>query len=141
MYQLTKIIALDKNNSNNTYTQSKTTIKEKNDIEEMDFSIESNKLDSMTIANQVLNGKWGNGEERKTRLKEAGYNPEEIQSLVNGIINGTVSNNVDTSKIEEPKTSEPTQKVVIDPKPESKAEIKCSDETRAAARICSFALK
>lgn len=35
------------------------------------------------IATEVIAGKWGNGEERKTRLKEAGYNYDDIQSIVN----------------------------------------------------------
>lgn len=35
------------------------------------------------IANEVLDGKWGNGEERKQRLEEAGYNYREIQDIVN----------------------------------------------------------
>lgn len=35
------------------------------------------------IAAEVIAGKWGNGEERKIRLKEAGYNYDDIQSIVN----------------------------------------------------------
>lgn len=35
------------------------------------------------IANEVLAGKWGNGEERRTRLTVAGYDYSVIQSLVN----------------------------------------------------------
>ena len=35
------------------------------------------------LANEVIAGKWGNGEERKRRLTEAGYNYEEVQRLVN----------------------------------------------------------
>lgn len=37
------------------------------------------------LAQQVLNGKWGNGEERKTALTEAGYSYEEVQQRVNEI--------------------------------------------------------
>lgn len=36
-----------------------------------------------TIANEVINGKWGNGADREKRLKAAGYNPTTIQNLVN----------------------------------------------------------
>lgn len=36
------------------------------------------------IADEVLAGRWGNGEERKQRLTDAGYNYWEIQSIVNG---------------------------------------------------------
>ena len=35
------------------------------------------------LANEVLEGKWGNGEERKKRLTDAGYNYQEVQNLVN----------------------------------------------------------
>ncbi len=38
------------------------------------------------IANEVIRGLWGNGEERKVRLGSAGYNYSEIQSLVNSIL-------------------------------------------------------
>ena len=34
------------------------------------------------IAKQVINGDWGSGEERKTRLIEAGYNYDEVQAKV-----------------------------------------------------------
>lgn len=35
------------------------------------------------IADEVIDGLWGNGEERKQRLEEAGYNYDEIQAIVN----------------------------------------------------------
>lgn len=38
------------------------------------------------IANEVISGKWGNGEDRYTALKNAGYNPNEIQAEVNRIL-------------------------------------------------------
>lgn len=38
------------------------------------------------IAKEVLNGKWGNGEDRRKRLKAAGYNPDEVQKKVNELI-------------------------------------------------------
>ena len=37
----------------------------------------------MEIALEVIRGLWGNGSERIRRLKDAGYNPEEIQTLIN----------------------------------------------------------
>ena len=37
------------------------------------------------IANEVISGKWGNGEERRKRLTEAGYDYSEIQRIVNSI--------------------------------------------------------
>lgn len=39
-----------------------------------------------TIAKEVINGKWGNGAERKKRLAAAGYNPTEVQALVNKLL-------------------------------------------------------
>ena len=33
-------------------------------------------------------GKWGNGEERKRKLREAGYNYESVQSIVNALVAG-----------------------------------------------------
>lgn len=38
------------------------------------------------LAQQVLNGKWGNCEERKRLLEEAGYNYHEVQNRVNAIV-------------------------------------------------------
>lgn len=35
------------------------------------------------IANEVLQGKWGNGEDRKKRLTQAGYDYQAIQNIVN----------------------------------------------------------
>ncbi len=41
------------------------------------------------IANEVIKGAWGNGEERRKRLTEAGYDYLEVQSLVNSIVSKT----------------------------------------------------
>lgn len=35
------------------------------------------------IANEVIEGKWGNGSDRKTALTNAGYNYDEVQGIVN----------------------------------------------------------
>lgn len=35
------------------------------------------------VAQEVLQGKWGNGSERKRRLTQAGYNYNEVQAMVN----------------------------------------------------------
>ena len=43
------------------------------------------------IAQEVINGDWGNGQERKDRLTAAGYNYSEIQKLVNKLANGETS--------------------------------------------------
>lgn len=36
-----------------------------------------------TIAREVIDGKWGNGDDRIRRLRAAGYNPEAVQAEVN----------------------------------------------------------
>ena len=38
------------------------------------------------IAIEILQGIWGNGEERKRRLTEAGYNYEAVQIIVNNLV-------------------------------------------------------
>ena len=40
------------------------------------------------IANEVINGNWGNGSDRKKRLTEAGYDYNAIQSIVNQKVSG-----------------------------------------------------
>lgn len=39
------------------------------------------------IAREVINGQWGNGEDRKNRLIDAGYDYKAIQNRVNEILN------------------------------------------------------
>lgn len=56
-----------------------------------DISFENVKYKELTkeeiekIANEVMAGKWGNGEERRKKLNEAGYDYSVIQSRVNDI--------------------------------------------------------
>ena len=40
------------------------------------------------IAQEVLNGEWGNGVDRRERLTKAGYNYEKVQSIVNALVYG-----------------------------------------------------
>ena len=42
------------------------------------------------IAQQILDGKWGNGDLRKKRLREAGYDPSEMQAMANALSKGTL---------------------------------------------------
>ena len=53
----------------------------------------SNKKSNTQIALEVLEGKWGNGEERKRRLESQGYNYREIQNEVNRMLCGGNVNN------------------------------------------------
>lgn len=46
----------------------------------------SKKKSNTEIAKEVINGKWGNGDARKKKLKAAGYDPSEIQKLVNKML-------------------------------------------------------
>lgn len=48
----------------------------------------TNKKTDADIAREVIRGVWGNGSDRIRRLRNAGYNPEEIQRLVNKMILG-----------------------------------------------------
>lgn len=38
------------------------------------------------VARQVIRGNWGNGEERKRRLRSAGYDYGFIQNIVNRML-------------------------------------------------------
>ena len=40
------------------------------------------------LAEEVIRGDWGNGDERKLRLKAAGYDPKAVQAEVNRILYG-----------------------------------------------------
>ena len=47
------------------------------------------------LATEVIQGKWGNGQERKDRLTKAGYNYNEIQKIVNYRLLGNKKSNYD----------------------------------------------
>ena len=47
-----------------------------------DVSIKTNE----ELACEVIDGKWGNGEERKTRLTNAGYDYKAVQKIVNAML-------------------------------------------------------
>lgn len=38
------------------------------------------------IAREVLDGKWGNGQERRDKLQKAGYDPSDVQQRVNELV-------------------------------------------------------
>ena len=40
----------------------------------------------LALAKEVIQGKWGNGQERKDRLTAAGYDYSAVQSLVNKLL-------------------------------------------------------
>lgn len=60
----------------------------------------SNKQSNEVIAQQVINGQWGNNPERAEKLKKAGYDPNTIQAIVNQKLKGgtvTATPSVNTS--------------------------------------------
>ena len=42
------------------------------------------------LAREVIDGKWGSGDDRKKRLTDAGYNYSEVQARVNEILKGNI---------------------------------------------------
>lgn len=50
------------------------------------------KADLDTVATEVIRGIWGNGEDRKARLTEAGYDYQKVQDLVNSKMKNQNSN-------------------------------------------------
>ncbi len=52
--------------------------------------------DNVTVAYQVINGDWGNGQERINRLRGAGYDPYAIQQIVNYLLSQPQRYNVPT---------------------------------------------
>lgn len=38
------------------------------------------------VAKEVINGKWGNGDDRKNRLIAAGYDYDKVQDKVNALL-------------------------------------------------------
>ena len=56
--------------------------------------------DNKTIAEEVYNGRWGNGEERKRRLTEAGYDYKAIQTIVNKLVKAEEKPITETKSLE-----------------------------------------
>ena len=50
------------------------------------MDIPKNKKSIDEIAKEVINGKWGNGDERKKRLTDAGYDYKAVQKRVNQLV-------------------------------------------------------
>lgn len=57
------------------------------------------------IAQEVLNGKWGNGEDRVSALTAAGYDYNAVQSAVNALVNSGVQISTPTPSTTNSKTS------------------------------------
>lgn len=52
------------------------------------------------VAREVINGKWGNGSDRREVLEKAGYNYSDVQGKVNEILKGETSSNKNKSDYE-----------------------------------------
>lgn len=57
------------------------------------------------VANEVIKGLWGNGNERKARLEAAGYNYTTIQNLVNSKLGGSTKTTTGVKLGDKVKTS------------------------------------
>ena len=52
--------------------------------------VDTDKKSVDEIAKEVIDGKWGNGADRKKRLTEAGYNYNEVQARVNELVKAPI---------------------------------------------------
>ena len=68
------------------------------DDDEEDILISENtSTDLDSVANEVIQGLWGNGQERFDNLTNAGYNAQAVQDKVNDLLNaGNTSKDLDT---------------------------------------------
>lgn len=57
-------------------------------------SIPTNGKSIDTVAKEVINGLWGNGDQRNTALKAAGYDVTQVQNKVNSLLSGNTSSNI-----------------------------------------------
>ena len=58
----------------------------------------ANKKINEEIAKEVIQGKWGNGVERKEALTKAGYDYDAVQKIVSSIMSGNTSSNTTNKK-------------------------------------------
>ena len=61
---------------------------------------------NLDVAKEILEGKWGNGADRKKKLTEAGYNYEDVQGIVNALLNDTQFEPVEEDTVIEVKGTE-----------------------------------
>lgn len=62
----------------------------------LDKYVQADRKSNDTIAQEVVAGHWGNGEDRKNRLRNAGYDPNAIQAIVNGKVGASTRKSNDT---------------------------------------------
>lgn len=61
--------------------------------------IKNNQKSVSEVAQEVLNGLWGNGQERKNRLIKAGYDYSVIQNKVNELVTGAKKTNLKSIEV------------------------------------------
>lgn len=60
-------------------------------------STTATKKSNKEIAQEVINGQWGNGEDRKNRLTQAGYDYDTIQNIVNSKLGSSNTSSTTTT--------------------------------------------
>lgn len=71
------------------------------DDDEEDIFVSKNTSKSLdTVANEVVQGLWGNGQERYDNLTNAGYNAQAVQDRVNAILNDETPGNSASSDLD-----------------------------------------
>ena len=63
--------------------------------------------DNYTVAVEVIAGLYGNGEERKQKLTELGYNFKEIQNIVNTLVYDGMTGSEAAARLKNQPASEP----------------------------------
>ena len=61
---------------------------------------------NLDVAKEILEGKWGNGADRRQRLTDAGYNYEDVQGIVNALLSDTQFEPVEEDTVIEVKGTE-----------------------------------
>lgn len=73
--------------TSSTYVKNNLNVIQKYDLTKFDWQSVPVELKSIdVVAQEVIDGKWGNGEDRKRRLANAGYNYQIVQNRVNELL-------------------------------------------------------
>lgn len=75
--------------------------KEGSETAEMTEETKKKYQDLFDVANKGMNGAFGNGETRIKALTEAGYDYAEVQSIINGLLDGSIKSWEDIAKTSE----------------------------------------
>ena len=79
----------DLNNTKHTWATFTNSLKNDLSTDNNKLTVENeNKKPIDTIAKEVIQGKWGNGEERVRKLTAAGYDYRSVQARVNDLLSG-----------------------------------------------------